>query len=111
DLDVEILRRDWPEVARALAGWDLRSARGGALFPIPQGHAPPEEVNSVWARPRSDGPWVVELLLGGSRTDRWIFRRNPAVSLPIRDLGLTTTDDIPYLVPEVVLLFKSKDPR
>lgn len=38
-------------------------------------------------------------------------RRNPAVRLPLDALGRSTPGGIPYLRPEVILLYKAKQPR
>ena len=38
----------------------------------------------------------------------WIFRRDPRIRLKAASLRSRTADGIPYLQPEVVLLFKAK---
>ena len=40
-----------------------------------------------------------------------MFRRNPAVRLPLERLGRTTSTGVPYLRLEVVLLYKSNSPE
>jgi hypothetical protein len=111
DVDVAVLRRDHLAVHRLLQSWDLRHAtREGTLVPwdgCPL--APP--IHAVWAR-RShepDAPWTFEVLLDEHRGARWVYRRDPAVSRPLDELG-AHRDGVPFLRPEVVLLYKSKGP-
>jgi len=42
---------------------------------------------------------------------RWVFRRDRAVTRPLHELGAATADGVPFVVPEVALLFKAKRPR
>ena len=39
----------------------------------------------------------------------WIYRREPSVIRSLEKMGLSTEGGIPYLAPELVLLFKSKN--
>jgi len=39
--------------------------------------------------------------------DRWVYRRSPTIGGSIADMGLTTDAGIPYLAPEIQLLYKS----
>ena len=54
---------------------------------------------------------LVEVLLQESDAKAWRFRREPAVSMPLSELGLRSELGIPILRPEVVLLYKAKSPR
>jgi hypothetical protein len=69
----------------------------------------PEPLHAVWCRPTPQSEWAFELLLNDARDDAWLFRRDHAVSLPLGALGGRTADDIPYLSPEVILLYKAKN--
>jgi len=50
----------------------------------------------------------IEILFGEIEGDVWRYRRNPAVVRSIDDVALTSPQGIPFLAPEVVLLFKAK---
>ncbi len=41
----------------------------------------------------------------------WVCRRDPSITLPYSELILHTRTGVPYLAPEVVLLFKAKHLR
>jgi Aminoglycoside-2''-adenylyltransferase len=106
DLDIAVLRRDQALLHRHLDEWDLCYVTPDhALVPW-EGEPLSLPVHEIWAQ-RS--PWTIELLLNEHEGDRWIYRRHPAVACALDDLG-GSRDGIPFLRPEVVLLFKSKDP-
>jgi Domain of unknown function (DUF4111) len=54
---------------------------------------------------------MLGFLLEQGSADRWLFRRHPAVTRPLHQLGRTTADGVPFVAPEVALLFKAKLPR
>jgi hypothetical protein len=109
DLDVQVLRRDLDGVLAALPGWDIRVAKDGSLREL---NGPLDaDAFCLWCRPDPDGPWMLELLVADTSGDRWIFRRDPTISVPISEIGLVTPEGIPYLAPEIQLLFKAKAPR
>lgn len=111
DLDIEVLRRDQGIVQRHLVGWDLRTAAAGVLRPWAVGVALGAGVNSVWCRPSSDAPWAVQIMFASSVGDDWHYRREPTIARPLATLGLTNADGLPFLAPEVQLLYKSRAPR
>jgi hypothetical protein len=111
DVDVAVLRGDHLALHRLLRHWDLRYATAeGTLVPW-DGRPLTLPTHAVWARRsrEQDGPWTFEVLLNEHRGDRWVYRRDPAVSRLLDDLG-AHRDGIPFLAPEVVLLYKSKSP-
>jgi hypothetical protein len=111
DVDVAVLRRDQLALHRLLGDWDLRYATPERKLEPWDGQPLTLPVHAVWAR-RSlhpNAPWTFEVLLNEHRGDRWVYRRDPAVSRELVDLG-GDRRGIPYLRPEVVLLYKSKDP-
>lgn len=111
DLDVGVLRRDQLAVREHLGEWDLRALFGGTLRPWPLGERLRDDVNDVWCRPDPESPWRLQLHLNRSEGDRWVFRRDRRVSRPLVEVILWTREGLPYLAPEVQLLFKAKDPR
>lgn len=67
---------------------------------------PPEEIQlrlgSMPDRPDFD------ILLTPSENGMWICRRDDTIRLPLSQIFQKTKEGIPYLVPEIVLLFKAK---
>jgi hypothetical protein len=111
DLDVGILRKNAPEILEALRGWDFFEAQDGALFRLDAGEVPRACVNSLWGRPRNVREWTFELLLDDSADDQWVFRRDPKVRIPLAHAIRHTAEGIPYLAPEIQLLYKARDLR
>lgn len=111
DLDVGCFRDDLPHASRALAGWELHAAQDGHLTRLTAGEVPGLAVHSLWCRPRGEGAWWLEIMLDESEGLDWIFRRNPDVRRPIGELLARDGSGLPYLRPEVQLLYKAKAPR
>lgn len=113
DTDVQVLRRDQLAVQAHLRGrgWDLHAADPpGALRPWTPAEALPAPVHDVWGRPAPGAPWGLQLMLADTypAAQRWVFRRDPRVSVSLTRLGRRTPEGLPYIAPEVQLLFKAK---
>jgi Aminoglycoside-2''-adenylyltransferase len=111
DVDVAVLRGDQLALRSQLAGWDIRIAHEGRLEPWTDGRRLELPRHGLWARRNPDGPWELELLLQEHDDTVWRYRRDPTIAVPIAQLGLSTKAGLPYLRPEIVLLFKSRAPR
>jgi hypothetical protein len=109
DLDVVVFRADQEHAFAFFGGWDLRVAYEGAFTPW-RGERLELPVHTVWARSSPDGPWELELFLMESDGSRWQFRRDPSITLELARVGLER-DGVPYLAPEIALLYKAKEPR
>ncbi len=112
DVDVAVLRDDQAALRAALPGWRFRIVSGGVLvpweprarleLPVHEVHAQPCE--GVAGRP-------LELLLNEREGADWVYRRDPAVRLPLVRALREVQGGVRVLAPEVVLLYKSKAPR
>ncbi|MGB6307083.1 MAG: hypothetical protein WBF89_04755 [Steroidobacteraceae bacterium] len=111
DLDVGVLRRDVREALAALSCWEVFEVTGGECTPLRTGAAPRSEVNSLWCRPKGASLWSMELMLDESDRDFWVFRRQPDIRLPLSMAIRRNSDGLPYLTPEIQLLYKAKQPR
>ncbi len=110
DIEIAAYRADLHELRSHLGGWDFSVAAGGTLAPWRDG-AFPETAHIVWARERGNEAWQLEILVEERHGDRWVYRRHPSIGLHARDIGRVTVDGIPYLRPEIQLLYKSKAAR
>ncbi|HVA78618.1 MAG TPA: hypothetical protein VNF27_12015 [Candidatus Binataceae bacterium] len=52
--------------------------------------------------------WWFQIMLAESDGRDWIYRRDPAVRRPLESIGFHPLWGLPYLAPEIVLLFKAK---
>jgi hypothetical protein len=111
DLDVGILRRDAASVMAGLSGWEIFEAASGMLYRLGSNERPRPEVNSLWCRRCNAPDWSLELMLDEADGDEWVFRRLPAIRRSLTSAIRHTADGIPYLAPEIQLLYKARRPR
>jgi hypothetical protein len=109
DVDVLVLRDDLLPVQATLAEWDLHAADPpGTLRPWRPEERLPAPVHDVWCRQTPSSPWALQLMVADTDGDRWVFRRDPRITRSVSELTRETTDGVPYLAPEIQLLFKAK---
>jgi hypothetical protein len=111
DFDVGILRRDVLEVITGLPSWEFFEAKGGVLTKLEAGKVPRAGVNSLWGRAADSASWELELMLDEADDDHWVFRRAPTIRRPLTIAIRNDSDGIPYLAPEIQLLYKARSPR
>lgn len=112
DFDVAVPRRVQPLLRDHLSGWDLKSCRNPSdpsdLKVWEHGDWVPTGDRSVLCRPTVERPWQIEVMLLDILEDEWVLRRNPTVTLELDRVGRRTASGLPYLTPELVLLFKAE---
>ncbi len=108
DLDIGVWRADVARLPEVLDGWDVHVAAAGALTPW-DGRAlsAEESENNLWFRRSPTEPWRLDVVIADGDADNWIYRRDPSIVVPWSDAILATTGGVPYLAPELQLLFKS----
>ena len=119
DIDVQVLRRDQHAVRMALDGWDVQEANRTMevspetwpFRPWVRDSALSSGVHDIWCRPRPEAPWALQLMIADTENDDWLFRRMPHIRRPIASIGRRTQGGIPYIAPEIQLLYKAKEPR
>jgi hypothetical protein len=112
DTDIAILRQEVDLVRRHLASWDVQVAAAGKLSPW-DGRIPNPELNenNMWCRPTPKDPWAMDLTVSDGDAICWTYRRDREIQIPGVDAVLVNADGVPYLAPELQLLFKSKHLR
>jgi hypothetical protein len=76
--------------------------------------ATPDELaatHQTWLRDPGTGGYLLDVFREPHQGDIWICRRDETIQFPYRDIIHYTEDAIPYLAPELVLLFKAKHAR
>lgn len=112
DTDLGIRRVDAATLHGTLAGWDLHVAAAGRLTEW-DGRAldASRHENNVWCRRTPTGPWQLDVTVGDGDEREWGYRRDPRLRRPWREAVLRSAEGVPYLAPELQLLFKSKNRR
>ena len=108
DTDVLIRRDDQLEVQRYLAGWDLHKTQQPGLKPWPTGEFLARPVDDIWCRRTQDSAWQLQLMLLDTEGDQWVFKRDPTIRGAMSHLGRHTPSGVPYMAPEIQLLYKAK---
>lgn len=65
----------------------------------------------TWLRDPATGLYLLDVFREPHDGDVWICRRDETIRLPYAEIIRHTSDRIPYLSPEFVLLFKAKHVR
>lgn len=112
DADVGLVRTEAPLAHEYLGEWKLWVAAAGHLRPwrVEPLRAELDE-NNVWAHQVGEEDWAFDLAVGSGTAHHWAYRRDESVRRPWDRAILTTEEGIPYLAPDLQLLFKSKNPR
>jgi Aminoglycoside-2''-adenylyltransferase len=111
DIDVGIFRCDAPSVCASLHDWAFFEAQAGSLTRLEPHTAPRKAVHSLWSRRCGESVWTFELMLDEGGGNAWTFRRNSNIGRPLEIAIHRSSKGIPYLAPEIQLLYKSKEIR
>ncbi|MEV7901916.1 nucleotidyltransferase domain-containing protein [Streptomyces anulatus] len=110
DIEIAIPEAGFPEVRDRFPGYVFDAVGSGRIWE----DASPEElaaVHQTWLRDPATGNYVLDVFREPHDGDTWICRRDETIRLPYREIVHHTRDGIPYLAPELVLLFKAKHTR
>ena len=112
DVDIAIARQDQLAAQLYLKGWDFWSTMRDKNGAIVLGHWETgemlgTEIPGVWGRESPDTPWRFEFLLHEISEQLWTFRYSALVQHPLGNIAGFTPDGIPYLQPEIALLYKA----
>jgi hypothetical protein len=108
DLDIAVSADCFDALRRALGEFEL--------FVVGEGVARAMTADALaayhqtWVRDPASGKWRVDIFREPWERDTWVYRRDPRIRMPISDALGYTSDGIPYMQPEIVLLFKAKRP-
>ena len=110
DVDVMILERDLDAFVRCFAGNEF----------VVVDHQTDEERTFQWPTELVPGrdtlrfktaPAPIEVLINKSDGDDWVFHRGGRIRRPLTDIGLRSQSGLPYLQPDLLLLFKARSDR
>ncbi len=64
------------------------------------------DTTDVWVSKYQDSPWAFQVMLVDTVENKWIYRREKSIKKPLIEIIVRTNDGIPYLRPEIQLLYK-----
>jgi hypothetical protein len=68
-------------------------------------------VHQTWLRDPASGNYLLDVFREPHDGDTWICRHDQRIRFPYSEIIHHSEDGIPYLAPELVLLFKAKHAR
>ncbi|MEU3520931.1 hypothetical protein ABZ770_37700 [Streptomyces sp. NPDC006654] len=110
DIEIAIPAASFPEVRDRFPGYVFDAVGSGRIWE----DATPEVLAAVlqtWLRDGATGNYLLDVFREPHNGDTWICRRDERIRLPYSSIIHHTQNGIPYLVPELVLLFKAKHVR
>jgi Aminoglycoside-2''-adenylyltransferase len=106
DLEIGVPRDRFAEIAGRFPELAFYVAGSGRVIP-----ATPEALDAehqTWALDAGAEVWRFDVMREPHDGDTWISRRHESLRRAYEKIVLTSPDGIPYLSPDVVLLFKAK---
>ena len=111
DLEIAVPATRFGEVAEALVELEPFVVGQGQATPLAEASELLDTYHQTWMLDRAAGRWRVDVFREPSDGDTWICRRDEAIRLPYDELIERTAAGVPYVRPEIALLFKAKHAR
>jgi hypothetical protein len=110
DIEVAIPAASFPEVRDRFPGHVFDAVGDGRIW---EGTAPDvlAATYQTWLRDPATDDYLLDVFREPHDGDTWICRHDRTIRLGYGDIIRETRHGIPYLVPELVLLFKAKHAR
>ncbi len=109
DVEIALFRGDQLDLKAFLKDWEMKYVRKGEFY-----HWEDEflelPIHEIHARNPLNGEHL-EILLNEMEDGEWRFRRNLSIFYPCQSVWSYTDSGIPYLNPEIVVLYKAKNIR
>ncbi|SOB88996.1 nucleotidyltransferase domain-containing protein [Streptomyces sp. 1331.2] len=110
DLEIAVPAARFPEVREHFPEYVFDAVGWGQVWPAAEAEAL-AAVHQTWARDPASDRFLFDVFREPHEGGTWICRRDERVRLPYEEIIEHTVDGIPYLRPELVLLFKAKATR
>jgi hypothetical protein len=111
DIEISVYRRDVESLREHLRGWEMSIADAGTLTPLGEKEPLQKEAHELWCRERGHQTWQLEVLVEERVGDRWTYRRDARIGANAKDIGRFTNEGVPFIRPDIQLLYKSKGSR
>src|SRR5712691_9606214 len=107
DLELAVPAARFREIIGALSELEFHVIGPGTAVPVDEAGDLLERHHRTWGLDRPANCWRVDVSREPSEGDTWICRRDKQIRLPYSEVIEHTKEGIPYLRPEIVLLFKA----
>ena len=109
DMEIGVPAAAFDDVRQALAGYAFDVVGSGRRWPL--SNAALRHTHQTWVREPATGVYRLDVFREPHDGDTWICRRDPSIRRAYADVFAETADGVPYVRPEIVLLFKAKSVR
>ena len=105
DIEISVPATEFPAIATALGDFDWDVVGDGRLWPYPEAL---DRHFQTWLKDRTTGEFLLDVFREPHDGDVWVCRRDRSIRMPLRSIYEHSADGIPFVVPEIVLLFKAE---
>ncbi|MFD1064829.1 nucleotidyltransferase domain-containing protein [Oceanobacillus locisalsi] len=107
DMDILISSKDFSVLKKYLNdSYEFFIAYNGILTKLEDSEKRTGTSDSLWVRKKHGTSWLFEIMLIETEDNEWIYKRDNQIRRPVNEIGITTNDGIPYIKPEIQLLYK-----
>ncbi|HAS47465.1 MAG TPA: hypothetical protein DCS93_43715 [Microscillaceae bacterium] len=111
DIDVLVVRNEQQQLTQTIAKQKLFVATiPGKLTPYDTQKYYEQPIQDIWCLNADNNAWGLQIMLFDLVADHWVYKRNPAIQLPLHQIYFEK-EEIKVLKPEIQLLYKSKATR
>ncbi|MEO3752595.1 hypothetical protein [Streptomyces sp. B6B3] len=110
DLEIAVPAAGFAEVRDRFPEYVFDAVGSGRIWAAAEADAL-AVTHQTWLRDPASGQFLFDVFREPHEGGTWICRRDKRLRLPYDTIIERTADGIPYLTPELVLLFKAKAPR
>src|ERR1044072_2649483 len=110
DLEIAVPAAGFPEIRACFPEYVFDAVGSGRVWPA-AGAGALAATHQTWLRDPASGQFLFDVFREPHEAGTWICRRDKSLRLSYDAIIERTANGIPYLVPELVLLFKAKAAR
>lgn len=110
DIEIAIPAASFLDIRGHFLGYIFDAVGSGRIWE----NATPDELaatHQTWLRDPATNGYLLDVFREPHQGDTWICRHDETIRLPYSNIIHYTEDAVPYLAPELVLLFKAKHAR
>jgi hypothetical protein len=110
DIEITVPAPFFPEIQARLdaKGLKLFSNVNGAVIALEPGEARGPDGFQTWVADPDAQSWILDIFREPGDAETWVYRRTGELSAPRAWANGRTAGGIPYVAPQIVLLFKAK---